>query len=208
MVARAMRANFGLRANQKIRAKPPTNKKPPQAARNPTTASGAGKFVLLAIGALPIVDLLLWLQCSFPSQSLLTKLWSLFFPSNADPLFHLIEIFGQGSSAGGGQAIFGARNASFKKLDAGNVLGLLELAGVHAEIAVGGLEHALKVVEAQRIVGCERTDDAEANALMNQAIEFGEFGSARRRRLMNLPAGLFPRLLPQRRSFADGTGSL
>ena len=48
---------------------------------------------------------------------------------------------------------------------------------MHAQVAVGGLEHALEVVEAERIVGGERADDAEADALVNQAIEFGKLGS-------------------------------
>ena len=47
-----------------------------------------------------------------------------------------------------------------------------------AEIAVGGFEHALEVVEAERLVGGESADDAEANALVNEAIKFGEFGGA------------------------------
>jgi len=95
---------------------------------------------------------------------------------DADPRFHLIEIFGEGAAARGSKAIFGPRDASFKKLIAGNVLCLLQLAGVNAEIAVGGLEHALEVVEAERLVGGEGADDAEPDALVNQAVEFGKFG--------------------------------
>ena len=116
----------------------------------------------------------------FTLQSVETKLFAaLFFAGDADPLFHLVEVLGESAAAGGGQAVFGAGYASFKKLHAGNVLGFFELAGVHAEVAVGGFEHALKVVEAERIVGGEGADDAEADALVNQAIEFGEFGSDR-----------------------------
>ena len=104
----------------------------------------------------------------------------LFFAGDSDPGFHLVEIFGQGAAAGGGQAVFGAGDASFKKFQAGNVLRLFELAGVDAEVSVGGFEHALEIVEAERIVGGEGADDAETNALMNEAIEFGEFGRAGR----------------------------
>jgi hypothetical protein len=67
---------------------------------------------------------------------------------------------------------------------------------VNTEIAVGRLEHALEVVETERIVGGERADDSEANTLVDQAIKFRKFGSPRRRRL-NLPACLGPRLLPE-----------
>ena len=38
-----------LAANQKIKAEARARKKPPKAARNPRTASGAGKFMLLAM---------------------------------------------------------------------------------------------------------------------------------------------------------------
>jgi hypothetical protein len=38
-----------------MRAEPEARKRPPQAARNPRTASGAGKFMLLAMLAVHIV---------------------------------------------------------------------------------------------------------------------------------------------------------
>ena len=56
--------------------------------------------------------------------------------------------------------------------------GLFEFAGVDAEVAVGGFENAFEVVEAEGIVGGEGADDAEADALVNQTIEFGEFGGS------------------------------
>ena len=56
-------------------------------------------------------------------------------------------------------------------------MGFLELAGVDAEVAVCGFEHAFEIVEAEGIVGGEGADDAEAYPLVNQAIELGEFGS-------------------------------
>ena len=103
------------------------------------------------------------------------------FAGDADPFFHLVEVFGEGAAAGGGEAVLGAGDAAFKKFHAGNVLRFFELAGVDAEVAVGGLEDALEVVEAEGVVGGEGADDAEANAFVDQAIEFGEFGGARNR---------------------------
>ncbi len=106
----------------------------------------------------------------------------LFFASRADPFFHLIEVLGQGAAPGESKAVFGARDAAFEKLDARNVLRFLEFAGVNAEIAVSGLKNALEIVEGERLVGGESADDAEANAFVNQAVEFGErehAGSAR-----------------------------
>ena len=95
----------------------------------------------------------------------------LFFASGADPFFHLIEILSQRAASGWGEAVFGARDAAFEKLDAGNVLGFFELAGVHAEIAVGSFEDAFEIVESQGFIGGESADNAEANAFVNQAVE-------------------------------------
>ena len=57
-------------------------------------------------------------------------------------------------------------------------MGFFEFAGVDAEVAVSGFEDALEVVEAEGIVGGEGADDAEADALVNQAVELGEFGGS------------------------------
>jgi len=84
---------------------------------------------------------------------------------------------GEGAAACGGKAVFGAGDAAFEKLDTRDVLRLFEFAGVNAQVAVGGFEHALEIVETERIVGGEGTDDAEANAFVNEAVEFGEFRS-------------------------------
>jgi len=99
------------------------------------------------------------------------------FSGYADPLFHLVQVFGESAAAGGGEAVLGAGDAGFEKFVAGDVFGFFEFAGVDAEVAVGGFEDALEVVEAERIVGGEGADDAEADALVDEAIEFGEFGS-------------------------------
>src|SRR5580658_9592014 len=97
-----------------------------------------------------------------------------FFAGGADPFFHLIEILGQGAASGGGEAVLGAGAAAFAELDAGNVLRFLEFAGMHAAIAVGSLQDALEIVEGEGFVSGKRADDAQANAFMNQAVEFGE----------------------------------
>jgi hypothetical protein len=55
---------------------------------------------------------------------------------------------------------------------------------VNAEVPVGSLEHALKIVEAERIVGREGAHNAKTNPFVNQAIEFWEFGRARHRVFM------------------------
>src|SRR5215467_3470 len=126
-----------------------------------------------------------------------------FFAGYADPFLHLIEVLGEGAAAGGGEAVFGARDASFEKFYAGNVLGLFELAGVDAQVAVGGFQDTLEVVEAQGFVGGESADDAEADALVDEAIEFGEFGSDRVRTKFLAGQGRRPSVL---RAGWDGFG--
>ena len=101
------------------------------------------------------------------------------FAGDADPFFHLIQVFGEGAAARDGEAVFGAGDAAFKEFYAGDVLRFFEFAGVDAEISVSGFEDALEVVEAEGIVGGEGADDAEANAFVDEAVEFGELGSAR-----------------------------
>ena len=95
-------------------------------------------------------------------------------------MLHLVEVLGEGAAAGGGEAVFGARDAGFEKFYAGNVVGLFELAGVDAEVAVGGLEDALEVFEAEAFVGGEGADDPEANAFVDQAIELRKLESGGR----------------------------
>ena len=50
-------------------------------------------------------------------------------------------------------------------------VGLFELLGVDAEVAVGRLEKFLEVVEGQPIVDGQGTDDAEPQALVDEPIE-------------------------------------
>jgi len=99
---------------------------------------------------------------------------------DADPFFHLIQVFGEGAAAGGGEAVFGAGNAAFEEFYAGDVLRFFEFAGVDAEISVSGFEDAFEVVEAEGVVGGEGADDSEADAFVDQAIELREFGGAGR----------------------------
>ena len=49
---------------------------------------------------------------------------------------------------------------------------------IRDRVAVGRFENALEVVEAEAGIGGESAYDAEANALVNQTVEFGELESA------------------------------
>src|SRR5512147_1390516 len=87
--------------------------------------------------------------------------------------FHVIEIPLQRPAAGSGQAVFGAGRAALERLGAGDVVGVLELARMHAEVAVGDLEQTLELVEAGPLHTGERRHDAQADPLVDQAIELG-----------------------------------
>ena len=116
----------------------------------------------------------------FAVQSRWTKKSSL-FAGVSDELLHLIQISLQRFAARWGEAIFGAGDASLKKLVAAEVAGGLQLLGVHAEVAVGSPEHAFQIVETQGVVDGEGADDAQAQALVNQAIELGQLAGWARR---------------------------
>ena len=73
--------------------------------------------------------------------------------------------------ASGGDAVIRARHATIETFAALDVAGVFELARVHAEIAVAGLQDRLELVEGQPFVHRERRDDAEAKTLVNDAIE-------------------------------------
>src|SRR5438046_3028387 len=73
--------------------------------------------------------------------------------------------------AGGGQPKLRAWLPVSKRLGAKDVTGIFQLARVHAEITIRGVEQMLELIERQRFVGRERTHDSEAYALVNECIE-------------------------------------
>src|SRR5207302_1998861 len=85
--------------------------------------------------------------------------------SGADERFHVVEIALQGAPTRGRQPVFGLGDAAGERFAARDVLRFLELAGVHAQVAVGRLEERLQLVEGQRVVHRQRADDAEADPL-------------------------------------------
>src|SRR6266545_2512160 len=94
----------------------------------------------------------------------------------ADQRFHVIEVALQRPPPRRGEPVFGFGHASRERLGAGDVLRLLELAGVHAEVAVAGLEECFQLAEGEARVHRERADDAEADPLVNQPVELGRGG--------------------------------
>ena len=88
-----------------------------------------------------------------------------------DNRFHVRQIFLEGAAAGGREAVFGVRQASLERLLDGDVLRVLQLARVDAEVPVGRAQLMLEIVERQAIVDGKRADDAEPQPLVNQPIE-------------------------------------
>src|SRR5438105_5921516 len=91
----------------------------------------------------------------------------------ADQGFHVVEIALQGAAARSRQPVLGLGDAAGERLAARDVLRLLQLAGVHAQVAVGRLEEPLQLVEGQRVVHRQRAHDAETHALVDQPVELG-----------------------------------
>src|SRR2546425_7300751 len=92
----------------------------------------------------------------------------------------MIEIALESAAARRCEAVFGFRHAAFEGLRAGDILRVLELARVHADVAVGGLEQLFQVVEGERFIHGKRAHDTEPHALMDDPVEIGRAG---------LPAG-------------------
>src|SRR5258708_775536 len=89
----------------------------------------------------------------------------------ADQRFQMIEIALQRPPALSREAVLGAWHAVLERLRRRHILRRLELAGVHAEIAVRRLEQPFELAKRQRVVGREGAQDPQAHALVNQAVE-------------------------------------
>src|SRR5258705_2446531 len=85
--------------------------------------------------------------------------------------FHVVEITFQRAPALRPDAVLGLGDASRERLHALHVVRVLELTGVDAEIPVRCMEQGFQLVEGESVVDRERADDAEAHALVDQAIE-------------------------------------
>src|SRR6266540_778043 len=89
----------------------------------------------------------------------------------ADQRFHVVEIALQRAPSMRGEAVLGLGHAPGERLHARHVLRFLELASVHAQVAVGRVEQALQLVERETLIHRQRADDREALALVDQPIE-------------------------------------
>ena len=82
----------------------------------------------------------------------------------------------EGALAFGGQGIPGDRFPVLKLLSGGQVTGVLELAELGAEIAIGFAEQLAQTREAERVGGAEQDQGAQPRAVLEQTIEAIEAG--------------------------------
>src|SRR5215207_9882648 len=85
--------------------------------------------------------------------------------------FHVVEIPFQRATSAHRNAVFGLRNAALERFRALYVIRFLELPSMDAQVPVGCLHELLQIVEAHRFVHGERAENAEAQSLVNEAIE-------------------------------------
>src|SRR5258705_9750921 len=91
--------------------------------------------------------------------------------SRVDQRFHVIEIALERPPAEGGESVFGLGNAPLERFGADDVFGILELARVHAQIAVGCLQERFQLVERETLTHRQRAHDREPHPLVYEAVQ-------------------------------------
>src|ERR1700689_4645624 len=111
----------------------------------------------------------------------------------ANQAFHMVQVLFQRPAPRRGQTVFRLGRAPGNSLRAADGSGVLELARVNAEVAIGHAKELLELVEGQRRVHGQRADDCEPRALVNQAVKARRLGRSRTRSRGSLLAFLVPR---------------
>src|SRR6202521_6439962 len=93
----------------------------------------------------------------------------------------MIEITLERPATRGSKAVLSLRHAPFERFRARDVFGLLELARVDAEVAVGSIHQLFEIAETERIVDSQCAHDAKAETLVNEPVERVRAGGRRRR---------------------------
>ena len=88
----------------------------------------------------------------------------------ADQSLHMLDVTFQRLAAGGGQFVFGARQAALEALVGDDVTGILQLSGVRADIPIRGFERGLEIDKAQLLVRSEGADDSQPGAFMDHGL--------------------------------------
>jgi hypothetical protein len=98
----------------------------------------------------------------FIMQSDKVKKSGLRLPHAADQGLHMIQVSLKGAPAAAGQTVLSLRRAAFERFGTTNVTGILQLACMDAEIAVGCLYQMLKFIKSQRFIRRQGTDNPQA----------------------------------------------
>src|SRR5438034_1216714 len=104
-----------------------------------------------------------------------------------DERFHSVQITLQRATPLRAQPVLGPRHAPVEKLAAMHVLRFFQFAGMHAQVAVRGLQKLFEIVEAERSVHRQRAQNPQPDALVDKPVEF---------------AGAVPRNVLRRSGFA------
>src|SRR5947207_651376 len=92
-------------------------------------------------------------------------------PRRADERFHVRQVAGELPPAEGGELILRPGPAAIEALGARHVAGVLELAGVHAQVAVRRVQERLDLVECPPLRRRQPAHDAEPEAVMDEVVE-------------------------------------
>src|ERR1700730_3176222 len=92
-------------------------------------------------------------------------------PGRLDDCFDMLQVLEQRLSAHLSDAVAGFWTPRFEGLGAGDVTGFLELAGMGAQVAVADIEQRFQFVEGEFFVRRQSAHDAEAYALVDQAVQ-------------------------------------
>src|SRR5438105_13923124 len=83
---------------------------------------------------------------------------------------HIEIIIERGASARG-ELVSGPWLTRLHALHAGNVTSLFQAAGLHAEVAIGGLQKVAQLGEGEGVVHRQAADDPQPQALMDELVQ-------------------------------------
>src|SRR6185503_3641404 len=92
-------------------------------------------------------------------------------PHGANEGFHVIEVPLQRLPSRRAQPVFGPRQPPLEGLGASDIPGLFQLSRVNAEVAVGGIQQPLELVERERLVHGQGTHDGKPHPLVDEPVE-------------------------------------
>src|SRR5216684_7087479 len=104
------------------------------------------------------------------------KICPLAFARRPDQRFHVIQVTLQRPPSRCRQPVFGFWQASVERFGAHDVIGFFQLAGMHAQVAVGSFQQRFQLVESQRAVYRQRADDPQPYSLVDQPVQIGRHG--------------------------------